>query len=629
MPSDLFNQFAVNNSGNGQNVNKFGISHDDFTKKIYQNYDSYTNSVNRILEVSFGIVYDLYHKWIDIKSKNPKEWESIIKSVQQIDDLDFNDGISLTHNVKDKIWKREESSNEISFRQYVKYIITYAQTNDVGLIFSDNKEYLETISLLRKELLDNYDSSIMSGTNFVKIDVGATHNEFPFAKAIPLHSSIHSSFAFKVVPHLSRIFRLTSDTSSENIMPVFDYTVFVDINRLIYSIIDFYDPTDLPESVSEGENNKEVYITNGMVRFKNCPEFFTRKIILELFDNYHNVYGNWSAFVDKFKVSADKIYRDSDIVNITTKLSHFNMSIPSLAYNSPFDEFFPSSNDLETLDLSSYDKIYESLYYFSSTLDEKDLALTLVCKAFKSFFSTGACFNFYYEQDGTADNLKVYNYTKEFFAKYDRNVLLDKTTKITDYNIRDFFQAIIKENNGVQSKPYQLKLDNNENAYFLFCKLRRNVWVDIATETLCEVKLIKQIKICCSKVEGSEKVFKLIQDRLTRCIQNSISQIFTCDNYDKTSWNKKAYAIVSLTRTDNLIKFISRVYERASNLNYVDHSIISGTQLGRQYNKDSISEYEPYIIGEFASYESDQARYNNIITKMKESGLIPLIVQDY
>lgn len=625
MPSDLFNQFATINSENGQSLNHFGITHDDFTKRVYQNYDGYTNSVNRILETSFGIVHDLYHRWIDVKSKNPKEWEKLIESVKQKDDLD-NDGISLTHDVKDKLWKRESSNDEITFKQFVKHILTYCKANDIGLFF-DDATYLETISLLRKELLDNYDSSIISGANFVKIDVGATHNEFPFTKSVPLHSSLEPSFAFKVVPQLTKIFRLTSDTTSENTTPEFKYTVFVDINRLIYSIINLYDPSNLPESLSEGENNKEVYITNGMVRFKNCPEFFTRKIILELFDNYHNVYGNWSAFVDKFKVSADKIYRDSDIVNITTKLSHFNMSIPSLAYNSPFDEFISSDNDLDTFDMSSYNNIYESLYYFSTTLDEKDLALTLVSKAFKSFFSTGVCFNFYYEYNGTADNLKVYSYFKEFFAKYDQNVLLSKTMKISDYNIRDFFQAIIKESNGTQSKPYQLKLDSNENAYFLFCKLRRNIWVDIATETLCEVKLIKQIKLCCSKVDGSEKVFRRIQDRLTRSIENSISQIFICDKYDKTSWQGDSYLNVTLTRTDNLVKFITNVFIRAANSNTVFAYPLSGSSA--LYNRSSVSEYDPTIIGDSASYETERARFNNIITKMKESGLIPLVFQDY
>ena len=47
------------------------------------------------------------------------------------------------------------------------------------------------------------------------------------------------------------------------------------------------------------------------------------------------------------------------------------------------------------------------------------------------------------------------------------------------------------------------------------------------------------------------------------------------------------------------------------------------------YNKNAVSEYDPNIIGDSASYETERARYNNIITKMKESGLIPLVFQDY
>ena len=322
MPSDLFYEPSVPID------NKFGIITGNFAKELYEKYDKISLRVNRILEVSFGIVYDLYHDWVEFKSVKPSEYEAMIdrfsKSRFNLDKARY----AITNKANDILKNSNDDHNwkYNSFSLYTDLVITNTKCSHIGLFSKIPADYLTTISLLRNEL--GHDSDF--NDSIVKIDVGATHNEFPYIKNTEFSEANYSAFAFKVIPTLKKLTLHTTDSMKENTIPEFSYNIEIDINRLIQLIINFYDPSSLKSELAEGENDKNIYIQNGMSKFKNCPEIFTRKIILELFDNYSNIYGNWSQFIKRFKDVGDKFYKDPYITNITAKLSHFNMITPNL-----------------------------------------------------------------------------------------------------------------------------------------------------------------------------------------------------------------------------------------------------------------------------------------------------------
>ena len=73
MPSDLFN--TTDNK-----TNNYGLFADAFSKSIYNNYDLISSKINRIMEVSFGIVYDLFKKYeslSDVSYSFEYNWISI------------------------------------------------------------------------------------------------------------------------------------------------------------------------------------------------------------------------------------------------------------------------------------------------------------------------------------------------------------------------------------------------------------------------------------------------------------------------------------------------------------------------------------------------------------------------
>jgi hypothetical protein len=614
MPSDLYKPVTVESTRS-----KFGLEN-DFAKNVYNNYDKISNRVNRILETSFSIVYDLYHKWLEIKSKYPRDYDQIVEKMEFVGADIFKDSldrVALTASVKAKM--NDCDQKPLTFNDFITFLLKNSSIDDIGRFFKDDTQYLETISILRAELLkeNSYD------LDAIDFDIGATHNEFPIVKGSGFHESLLPSFAFKVVPTLRRIQSFTSNLTSEfdNTIPLFKYKVVIDINRLIYTIISIYDPSNLSEALAKGETDKTTYITNGLLRFKNCPEIFTRKIILELFDNYHNVYGNWKAFVTKFKECSDKFFRSPDIVNVTTKLSHFSMSIPS-NMSEEFTEYFYYFNELGERSISNSDDLYELLFFASRSNKPSDLFNALFTKTFIQFFSTGVCYNVYHKQNGTIDELVIYQYYKEFFAKYDTNQLLQSTSSIEDYVTRDFYQTIIRENQIANIKPYSSKLQNNENAYFMACKMRRNIWIDLTTVTMISFKLIKTIKEC-SLENDSQKVFIRSLSKLYHTFEQALTNLLMCDNYDKSLWTDRySYFAPYLMNESLLPKKIRYIKTIFGLLTYRTNGInINGNNLIDDCKLPAVSEYDATVL------DSKLVRENSykLINWFKETGFIPLI----
>ena len=540
MPSDLFN--TTDNK-----TNNYGLLANAFSKSIYNNYDLISSKINRIMEVSFGIVYDLFKKY---ESLSDEDKATIVRNHSLDKDLrlicnNSTDRIGLTKDAKDKLDKHIKFNPTTDtfcvspFLKFVTELLIYHPASDIGRIIDNPKnkdessEFLTSISLLKNELLEKSPDSSDENLDF---DICSTPNEFPFSKNCEFHTSCYPSFTFKIVPSLKNVYKLTTDSIQENTIPEMKYCIKIDINRLIFSIINIFDPSSLTSEM--GKDDREKYIRNGVIKFKNCPEIFTRKIILELYDNYFNVYGNWEQFIKRFKDYADTIYNDPLVRNIVTKINHYNLFTPNLQTNI-FDTWScVFENGVEHIPFNIYDDFINSLYLASqNVVDEKDIFLPLFAKTFSIFFTTGVSYLMYLKMDNNISVITLSNYYKEFFAKYDTNELLSRSTIISDYNIRDFFQTIIKETNCPCGKQYLEKMSNGENAYFMFCKKRRSIWIETTVTIMATIKMLKAINtVYVNHDAQKEKFFHRYSFMLMKNFRMCIELLAKLTRYEMCEW---------------------------------------------------------------------------------------------
>lgn len=607
MPSDLFNTTDNKN-------NNYGLLADSFSKSIYNNYDLISNKINRIMEVAFGIVHDLYNKY---ESLSDKDKQAILDNRSYDKDLRLVakhsiDRIALTKDAKEKLDNHNkinptsESINSSEFSEFVTNLLIYHPASDIGRIIDkpknedESSDFLTSISLLRHELLEKSPDSSDENLDF---DICATPNEFPFSKNCEFHTSCYPSFAFKIVPTLKNVYKLTTDSMQENTIPEMKYCIKIDINRLIYSIICIFDPSSITPEM--GKDDREKYIRNGVIKFKNCPEIFTRKIILELYDNYFNVYGNWEQFIKRFKDYADIIYEDPLVRNIVTKINHYNLFTPNLQTNI-FDTWsYVFENGIEHVHFEQYNDFINSMYLASQNVvdeAEKDIFLSLFAKTFSVFFTTGVSYLIYSKMDNNIQVISLTNYYKEFFAKYNTSELLSRSTVISDYNIRDFFQTIIKETNCPCGKQYLEKMSNGENAYFMFCKKRRSIWIETTVTIMATIKMLKAINTVYANHDAKkEKFFHRNTFMLMKTFRQCIELLFKLTNYEMSEWyDNNSYDELWDSKIGYNIKYILNL--KAS----IDHRYRSFCSI------KNISEYDLLSLGyNFNGYQQFIKIYEN------------------
>ena len=173
MPSDLFN--TTDNK-----TNKYGLLADAFSKSIYNNYDLISNKINRIMEVSFGIVYDLFKKY---ESLSDEDKATIVRNHSLDKDLrlvcnNSTDRIGLTKDAKDKLDKHIKFNPDTDtfcvspFLKFVIELLIYYPASDIGRIIDNPKnkdessEFLTSISLLKNELLEKSPDSSDENLDF-------------------------------------------------------------------------------------------------------------------------------------------------------------------------------------------------------------------------------------------------------------------------------------------------------------------------------------------------------------------------------------------------------------------------------------------------------------------------------
>lgn len=548
---NLFGQTGVSYGRTVMDMD-YGMNPETFYDGLYRSYLPIGNHVQTIVEAALGITHDLYHEWVkykgtlnDAAKKGSPDYDGTIKRFSTQINYHY---IASNYSIKDGVGNTNPMNGAelLSFSSFVELVQQSSSSHKNPAYFLNYKKFLDSISELRSNLAEvqngfTYPDDYNNPENRVLIDVGTSSNEFPMASFVSAgawNRSVLPSFAFTIEPSVAAFDGTSMESIGfENSLPLIRQRVFVDINRLVCTFAKLFPPDNLPEYLSLCEQERSEYIKNGLLLFKNLPDLITRKIMLELYDNYEGLKKNWSHFLSRFDQTYQKLAESDDIINATNKLRFYgykmhNVIVPTIIEGlteEGANNFFRINYLNDTLVAINNGFKIE---YPGST---KDITSALFLKAFKTMFTTGALHIIAVENENyepvistteetvappANSKIVVKYYTKEFFDQYNRSSLLDTTRSIPNYNVRDFFQSLINDNLGEFCRPYPSRLKSGENSYFLFSKLRRVLWIDIA----CLMNILlnaSHLNTSCKEERGQNAV----TDKLSTTISNNIRSL--------------------------------------------------------------------------------------------------------
>ena len=604
------------------NLSVNGINRTELSTKIYKSYDSMSTAIARINEVALSLVYDLYHYWLDNKAT-----DNHLKRLTETIENGFGEGymfcegsidrVAITKTAKKKLIENvnqnliqdaavDDNSNPTnepdtnlridehinSFYCFVQGIVNCSDFQDIGLAI-DGETYLTAISLLRNELQSNYNQQ-----NDIFVDVCTTEEEYPFVKNVCWSKSNYSSFGIKVVPKLTNIKKVITTLDSDySTVPEFKYVVEIDINRLILTYATIYDPSTLKEAFAAGENDKNTYIANGLSIYKNLPELITRHAILEIYNNSERIYDSWVKFINLMNNTVTKISKNDTIVNIVNKLTYYRPDAISLL-KFDFEKWFDDSDDNH---VEWYNDFMSSLYDASTSTDKdftRSLINTYLCKIFPTFFKTSVLVNIskYKLKEHNISKLTCDGYCREFYESYKKLELLEKTMMIDDLNVRDFIQSIIKEHTLENMfRPYNSKLKNNENTYFMWCKVNRSKWM----ETLLASYILINISNYISEVVSDDP-------RILNGVKHATNELY------RTIRNIFCYKTLSL--------FSNNWYDNEYAGNLLEHLIGSRTPVNSRISDFDVISYADHSI----TYDKVETSLFSAFDNLKKYGSIPI-----
>ena len=377
---------------------------------------------------------------------------------------------------------------------------------------------------------------------------------------------------------------------------------------------------------------------------KNFSTVFARKIILELYDNICNIRGNWKNFINKCNSEYTRVCSESSIQNIVGKLTHGTNIVGSMfgtdVVNKDLSELLHNSQ----YKYSEFDTITNMLSYASNKFEFGELIpdnisgvmLGVFAKTFEVFFSTGVMYKLFLDASNTISNMVLWCYTKEFFAKYDVNTLLQNTASIYDYNVRDFFQSIIKDDFYPEMhKTYSEKMGNGENLYFMFCKLRRLVWIKTLVELKIYLTLIKNGVNNDNFKNKFTNTWKNISMSVFRLVNSTLRNIDICErySYDKytDNWYNTNKMLIPIENSANgtlrLIKvLINGIIRGADNIGDKFEIRRKGGVLDIE---KGISSFDNIVLveesaDEYTINDYDKPKWDNILNNFVRSGIIPI-----
>lgn len=540
-------------TGDKLSVGKVYTKPEEITNAIYSSYDRLISNIHRTIEVSAGIIWDTYTRWLEFKGTDPVKYTSEITA--HMDELEKRNPMfilwgekkfAISKSVSEEIDKIREDSDEVDgipeegYEEPVnsfKYFCRSFLVNDK--LFGDpqcvlNYEgYLRSVSLLRAELDKSYQNVTKDGEILIKFDIENT----PEFAELNIKPYGNNHISFKVKPILKSGNKFLSGLTEMNVIEC-DYLVDFDIRNLIFFII---------ENAKEVScyKDKESYISYVMSVYGGLPERIARRICLEVYQVAINSTNSFSKFLQKLAHVSKKISkteRFERLENLVCGFKHLkgNHILSDNIESFTNDRNIELINDIlnNMIGETDCDSIFDSTQFPGNLLlasnykedplsIKKNIVAALFGKAFTIFFESAAAFEYYKEFTGRDSDYMMFRFIldkiyREFDKDYDYSSLYQSVAKITDYNKRDFIKSIISEIQGIKVHSYDdRKMVCGEKYSYMYSKNKRRLWLNL---TIGFAKLI-DLKIMFNETLETRKHQMTSRDE---SIRRSIESSFDC-----------------------------------------------------------------------------------------------------
>lgn len=537
-----------------QSTGKVYTKPEEITNAIYSSYDRLISNIHRTIEVSAGIIWDTYTRWLEFRGTDPVKYTSEINA--HMDEIGKRNPMfslwgekrfAISKSVSEEIDKAREGSGvedapvaeegyeepENSFKFFCRSFLVNDKLFGDPQCVLNYEGYLRSVSLLRAELDKSYQNVAEDGEISIKFDI---ENSPEFAE-LNIHPWSNGNISFKVKPLLKSGDKFLSGLTELNTIEC-NYLVDFDIRNLIFFII---------ENAKEVScyKDKETYISYVMSVYGGLPERIARRICLEVYQVAINSTNNFSGFLQKLAHASKKISKTERFERLENLVCGFK-HLEGNHILSDNIESFTNDRNIELINEILNDMIGDCdfNYIFDSTqfpgnllvasntsrdpaFVKKNIVAALFSKAFTVFFESAVAFEYYKEFTGRDSDYMMFRFTldkiyREFDKDYDYSGLYQSIAKITDYNKRDFIKSIISEIQGIKVYSYDdRKMVSGEKYSYMYSKNKRRVWLGL---TVGFAKLI-DLKIMFNETLEARKYQMTGKDE---SIRRSIEDSFAC-----------------------------------------------------------------------------------------------------
>ena len=543
-------------TGDKLSTGKIYTKPEEITNAIYSSYDRLISNIHRTIEVSAGIIWDTYTRWLEFKGTDPVKYASEITT--HMDELEKRNPMfilwgekkfAISKSVSEEIDKIRKGPGTEDARlleegyeepeNSFKYFCSSFLVNDK--LFGDpqcvlNYEgYLRSVSLLRAELDKSYQNIVKNDEISIKFDIENT----PEFAELNIKPWGNNHISFKVKPLLKSGDKFLSGLTEMNVIEC-NYLVDFDIRNLIFFII---------ENAKEVScyKDKETYISYVMNVYGGLPEILARRICLEVYQVAINTTNSFSKFLQKLAHASKKISkteRFERLENLVCGFKHLegNHILSDNIESFTNDKNIELINDIlnNMIGETDCDSVFDSTQFPGNLLVafnykedpisiKKIIVAALFSKAFTVFFESAVAFEYYREFTERDSDYMMFRFTldkiyREFDKDYDYSSLYQSVAKITDYNKRDFIKSIISEIQGIKIHSYDdRKMVCGEKYSYMYSKNKRRLWLNL---TVGFAKLIDLNIMFKETLEARKHQMNSKDESIRRSIESSFDCLF-------------------------------------------------------------------------------------------------------
>lgn len=443
------------------NIINYGYSNmysvpEEIYSTIYENQDFFDGAVNETITGALKVVYKIYEKVNSIVNSNKER---------------VSDYLSYSDEPNQKITKTVLNKILWSGATKTRFLANFIVPSVKQSIIEEINNHFENDIVWKSKTDSAY-------TPLVRFALK------PITNLISSENCFGSSVAFKIVPKFEGCKEPGIDNQyNDSTIPTTRYIVYLDFDSLIDYFISYANFADSPEDVETIES----FVETNMATFNKLVYDLSRRIIIELLDRINSVNNNFAKFNSKLNIVTEEINKSEMNKSIVNKMRYLLRSTLSQTFvdDGEFNRLF---NKIDNINANDYAVNGANSIYYDDELSAvagsitniPELVSNLYNYAFSVYFSNEVVVTLDYgpKEDNILDKTySKYSYSREFDKKYDLIDMYTQTEKISDYNLRDYFQDLIKKFKlNSNFTPFCCKtMSNGEKEAFLNSKATRIV----------------------------------------------------------------------------------------------------------------------------------------------------------